>query len=63
MDNAPNEDSGAQRQECTDKVSACIDRCNEIDLGLNCRLCCESNGRSCDVHQDYSFSSCLDAKP
>lgn len=59
-DPAFKDDGGAQREVCTARVSACRDRCNEADLGLGCRICCESTGRSCDNNEDHSFNACLD---
>jgi len=53
-------DAGALREACSLKVDACVNNCFKVDLGLGCRLCCESEGRSCDSREDYSFSSCLD---
>lgn len=50
----------AEREECTHKVSACVNKCYEADRGPVCKECCVRNGRACDVHGNYSFYSCQD---
>jgi hypothetical protein len=59
-DDAIGKDAGAQRDDCTLRVSACINSCHKADLGLGCRLCCERNGLSCDNDGGYSFYKCID---
>jgi hypothetical protein len=54
------ERSAPERAECTDRVTACRNKCYQADRGLTCTSCCEENGRSCDNEGSYSFSSCLD---
>ncbi|MRG90714.1 hypothetical protein [Polyangium spumosum] len=54
-------DAGAPQSEaCTWKVSACINRCYDADLGLGCRLCCQTNGISCDEDGGYAFYKCIE---
>jgi hypothetical protein len=54
-------DAGAaEREECTLRVQACMNKCNEADLGMSCKLWCRRNGLSCDADGGYSFYSCLD---
>lgn len=52
----------AQRPACTDKVSACRNKCYQADLGWTCSNCCDRNGAACDKAEDYSFYACLDQK-
>lgn len=49
-----------ERPECTDKVSACRNKCYQADLGPACRDCCVENGDRCDRNESYSFYACLD---
>lgn len=49
-----------EKPQCTDRVSACRHKCNQADLGLICRSCCEDTGKACDKGDDYSFNACLD---
>jgi hypothetical protein len=51
----------AQIEACTARVSACRHRCNMLDLGVGCKLCCLRNGTLCDMGaESYSFEACLD---
>lgn len=54
-------DSGTvpERPECTDRVSACRNKCYQADLGPACRSCCEDVGKACDRNESYSFNACL----
>jgi len=54
------DDGEAQRDECTRKVTACVNRCYKAGFGPACRLCCQRAGRSCDEGGDYSFYSCIE---
>lgn len=49
-----------EKAECTDKLSACRDKCYRADLGRKCTGCCEKAAESCDRSEGYSFNVCLD---
>ena len=54
------DDGGAQREDCTLKVTACVNRCYKAGFGPACRLCGQRAGRSCDEGGDYSFYACTE---
>jgi hypothetical protein len=60
LDQGSQGDAAARREECTEKVRACINRCAKSGLGSACDACCQRNGMSCDVDGGYSFYSCPD---
>ena len=49
-----------EKAECTDKLSACRNKCYQADIGWRCTRCCEQNAESCDRGESYSFNACLD---
>ena len=52
--------STQEREECTERLSNCRDKCYEADRGFICRSCCERAASACDKHENYSFNACLD---
>ena len=60
---APSGDDGeTQREECSRKVSACINHCYKSGLGPACTACCQRNGVACDMGESYGFYSCRNAE-
>lgn len=59
-ESSPADANAARRDECTEKVRACINRCAKSGLGARCDACCRRNGMSCDMDGGYSFYSCPD---
>jgi len=55
---APGDAAVAQREECTLRVGACLNKCYKADLGPECTKCCQEAGAACDANKSYSFFKC-----